>query len=343
MRRQFSLLPLLLLFVSTISFSQSEKIDSVGFFNDDQVIKMTLSTDMKNLVAKKMKMEDQPATVTITMPDGKSFNGNVNVRARGITRKETCNMPPLMVDFIKGSTSSLSSLHKLKLVCGCSSSSDEERLALKEFLVYRIYNLITDMSFRVRLAHITYEDSKGKRKPFTQYGFFIEDVDVLAKRNGCKELNNIAVNTVNTNRELMAIVDLFQYMVGNTDWSVPNLHNTKLIQKKGEPSSAPYVIPYDFDYAGLVTAYYAVPSEILNIEKVTDRLYRGYPRSMEELHIAIGVFNKQKESVYKLIAAFTPLADRYKKEVTDYIDEFYKIINDNKKVQYEFIDNARKN
>jgi hypothetical protein len=141
----------------------------------------------------------------------------------------------------------------------------------------------------------------------------------------------------------MTIVDMFQYMVGNTDWSVPNLHNTKLVQKKGEPSSAPYVIPYDFDYAGLVNAYYAVPSEILNIEKVTDRLYRGFPRSMEELQIAIGVFMKQKESIYKLIASFTPLADRYKKEVTDYIDEFYRTISDNKKVQFEFIDNARKN
>jgi len=338
-----SFLPMLLLFLIPFkSFPQSAKIDSVGFFTDDRVIKMTLSTDLRNLIAKKMKMEDQPATITIALPDGASYTGNVNVRARGIKRKEVCNMPPIMADF-KASESALSSLEKLKLVCGCSSSSEEERLALKEFLVYRIYNLITDKSLRVRLAYITYEDSKGKRKPFSQYGFFIEDIDVMAKRNGCKELNNIAVNAVNTNREIMAIVDIFQYMIGNTDWSVPNYHNMKLIQKRGDASSPPYAVPYDFDYAGIVNAHYAVPSEILNIEKVTDRLYRGFPRSMEELQIAISVFNNQKENIYKLIAAFDPLTDRYKKEVTDYIDDFYKVINDNKRVQFEFIENARKN
>ena len=332
----------LMLFILLKAFPQSATIDDKGFFTDEKVIKMTLSTDMKNLIAKKMKMEEQPATVTFTLPDGASYTGNVNVRARGITRKETCNMPPLMVNF-KATETPLSSLEKLKLVCGCSASSEEERLLLKEYLVYKIYNFISDKSLRVRLAYITYEDSKGKRKPFSQYGFFIEDIDVMAKRNGCKELNNIAVNQRDTEREHMALVDIFQYMIGNTDWSVPNYHNIKLIQKRGESSSAPYAIPYDFDYAGLVNAYYAVPSEILNIEKVTDRLYRGYPRSMEELQIAIAVFNKQKEGIYKMIASFEPLTDRYKKEVTDYIDEFYRIINDNKRVQYEFIDNTRKN
>src|ERR1041385_40117 len=110
----------------------------------------------------------------------------------------------------------------------------------------------------------------------------------------------------------MAIVDIFQYMVGNTDWSVPNYHNIKLIRKKNADDSPPYVIPYDFDYCGLVNAYYAVPAEILGIEKVTDRKYRGFPRSMEELQQAISIFNKQKENIYKLITGFEPLPEKNK-------------------------------
>ena len=335
-----------LLFFLLIGFinisSQSAKVDSVAFFKDAGIINMTLSTDMKGLIANKMKMQDQPATITIHFPDSSKFSGNMNVRARGLTRKETCNMPPLMVDF-KSSSSGLSSLNKLKLVCGCSTSSEEERLALKEFLIYKIYNQLTDISFRVRLAYITYEDSKGKRKPFSQYGFFIEDVDVMAKRNGCREVNKIVFSSNATQRDQMTLVDIFEYMIGNTDWSVPNYHNIKLVRRRDAENSPPIVVPYDFDYAGLVNAYYAVPNEILNIEKVTDRLYRGFPRSMEELQQAISVFMNQKEKILKLVADFEPLSEKYKKEVTDYLNDFYKIIGDPKQVQKIFIDNARKN
>ena len=247
-----------------------------------------------------------------------------------------------MVDF-KNFASGLSSLKKLKLVCGCSTTSEEERLALKEYLVYKLYTQFTEMSFRVRLAHITYEDSKGKRKPFTQYGFFIEDVDVMAKRNGCKEVNKTAFTQNNTHREQMTLVEIFEYMIGNTDWSVSNYHNMKLIRKRDAENSPPFAVPYDFDYAGFVNAYYAVPSELLSIEKVTDREYRGFPKSMEELQQAISVFMAQKEKVFKLITEFEPLPDKYKKEVTEYINDFYKIISDPKQVQREFIDKARKN
>ena len=342
MKSRFGFLAIALLLIAFNAFTQNAKIDSVAFFTNDKVIKMTLSTDLKALIANKMKMQDQPAKITMQMPDNTSFTSDVNIRARGLTRKETCNMPPLMINF-KSSVSGLSPLDKLKLVCGCSTSAEEERLALKEYLVYKIFNQLTEMSFRVRLVHITYEDSKGKRKPFTQYGFFIEDVDVMARRNGCRELNKIAFAQSAINRENMAQVDIFEYMIGNTDWSVPNYHNIKLIRKRNDENAPPYAVPYDFDYSGLVNSYYAVPSELLSITKVTDREYRGFPRSMEVLQQATSVFLSKKENIYKLIADFEPLTDKYKKEVTDYLNDFYKIISDNKQVQREFINKARVN
>ena len=201
------------LFISFQSFSQETKIDSIGFFKDESVIKMTLSTDMKGLIANKMKMQDQPAAITLQFADNSIFAGDVTIRARGITRKETCNMPPLMINF-KNSGSAIRPLDKLKLVCGCGNTAEDERMALKEYLAYKIYNQLSDMSFRVRLALITYEDSKGKRKPMTQYGFFIEDVDVMAKRNGCKELNKTVISQTATDRDNMTMVEIFQYMIG---------------------------------------------------------------------------------------------------------------------------------
>lgn len=341
MRKPHRLLHVLLLVCSLQAFSQEAKIDSIKFFTDGKPIEMTLSTDFKKLIANKLKMTVQPATITLRFPDSSTFTGDININARGITRKETCTMPPLMLNF-KNSSPGLKPLHKLKLVCGCGNSSGDERLALKEYLIYKIYNQLTDMSFRVRLVHITYNDTRGKMKSYTQYGFLIEDVDAMAKRNKCREIEKVVFNTEGTQRQQMTLVALFQYMVGNTDWSVPNYHNIKLIGLKADPNALPYVIPYDFDYAGLVDAYYAVPAEQIGIQSVTERAYRGYPRSMEELDEIIKIFNDKKESITNLVMNLEPLGERYKKEVMDYINDFYKIINNKKDVENEFITNARR-
>lgn len=340
MRKLF--LPALILpFCFLTATAQPPKVvDSSKFFKDDAPIEMTLSTDMRKLISNKLKMVDQPATVTMRFPDGSSFNGDASIRARGITRKETCTMPPTLIDFKKGSGTGLCSLHKLKLVSGCSTSAEEERLALKEYLVYRIYNLLTDMSFRVRLVKITYEDTKGK-KNYTQYGYLIEDVDALAKRNQCKELEKVAYSQEQTFRNQMTLVCLFQFMIGNADWAVPNYHNMKLLQSKDANKPQPYAVPYDFDYCGFVNAYYALPPEELGNKDVKERVYRGFPRTMEELQECIKVFNDQKQNIKNLVMNFEPIPSKFRGEMMDYVDEFYNIIKDKKSVEKEFIENAR--
>lgn len=118
-------------------------------------------------------------------------------------------------------------------------------------------------------------------------------------------------------------------------------HNTALIQSKKDSTSRPFVIPYDFDYSGLVDAEYAVPNEGLPIENVRQRLYRGYPRTKEELSDAIEIFNKQKDKIYSLITNCQLLTQRSKKDIIEYLDDFYKIIKNKSQVQYIFIDQAR--
>lgn len=344
MRKYFLLLLLFLPF--TFSFAQEVKttarrVDSIKFFTDEKPIEMTLTTDMKKLIANKLKMTEQPAVVSIRFPDDTTtFTGHVTIRARGITRKETCYMPPTMIDFRKAGTSSLSSLHKLKLVSACSNSSEDEKLALKEYLVYKMYNFLTDMSFRVRLAHITYQDTK---KSYSQYGFLIEDIDALAKRNHCKEIQKIAYAQEGTNRAQMTLVSLFEYMIGNTDWSVPNYHNIKLLQPKHDSTAKPSVVPYDYDYCGFVNAYYAVTNEVVGTDPVTVRVYRGFARSMDELEQAIKIFNDNKENIKNLIMNFEPFSSKYRSETIDYIEQFYKIINNKNQVEQEFIRGARTN
>ncbi len=261
---------------------------------------------------------------------------------RGIYRKENCDLAALMLDFKNIPSSKLSSLKKLKLVGGCQNGSSDEILLVKEYLVYKIHNFISPMGFRVRLLHVTYKDSRQKMRTYSQYAFLIEDIKDLAGRNNCVEVKNKIVNTEATDRQQINLVSLFQYMIGNTDWSVRGNHNIKLMAPKNNALAAPYPIPYDFDYAGLVNANYAVPAENLEIKFVTERLYRGYPRSMNELQLNLEIFKQKKDAIIGYIKNFILLNEKDKKEMTRYLEDFYTIINDKKACQSIFIDNARR-
>jgi len=341
MRKLHQLIAVVLLMNVNVSSAQQKPIDSVSFFLDEKPIELVISTDVRNLLNKRVKREYQPAGVTMRFPDSTSISEQVRIQTRGVYRLNNCYMPSLMLNFKNESSPRLRPLQKLKLVCGCGTSSDDEQLIIKEYLTYKIYNLLTPMSFRVRMLRVTYEDSKGKKKPYTQYGFFIEDVDDMARRNKCEEQDEEVGGSDKTSRQQMTLVNIFQYMIGNCDWSIPGLHNMKLIRPIGDPSAMPHAVPYDFDYCGLVNAPYAVPPEQLDIKSVTERAYRGFPRSMEELEPVIALFKEQKDKTMALINNCQWLSNRYKKEMTGFLEDFYKTIDNKSRVKTAFIDNAR--
>jgi hypothetical protein len=333
----------MLLYLVTISiFLHAQSIDSVQFFIDENPLQATLATDINKLLNEKMKDNYfQQATFACTLPDSSTVSEEIRINARGIFRRNYCFMPPLRLSFHNATSPRLYSLNTLKLVCPCRTNVQYEQLLLKEFLIYKMFNLLTDKSFRVRLLQLTYKDTRGKKKPFTQYTFFIENVDAMAKRNRCKEWKNGKIHTENTNRGQMTLVAVFQYMIGNTDWAIPNQHNVKLIYSKKDSIAKPYVVPYDFDYAGLVNAEYAIPDPLLGTESVLERVYRGFPRTTSELQDVFDIFNQQKEKIYALIKNFEPLSSQNKKEMISYLDDFYETINNSRKAEAIFVDDAR--
>jgi hypothetical protein len=341
MKKLFSLL-IPVLFIGISMNRVEDPIDSVKFFQDDRLIDLTLSTDIRKLKSEKKDDVFQDATAVLRFPDSTVIQEQITVAPRGHFRRDFCNIPPMMIDFSNPASPKLSSLGKLKLVIGCGNGNDDEVLLLKEFLAYKIYNLLEEKSFRARLLRVNYRDTRNKLKPFSQYAFLLEDDKDLATRTGCVKKEKKQVMTESCSRNLMTKVAVFEYMISNGDWSVPANHNIKLIYDKNNETAPPYPIPYDFDHSGFVNAGYALPNELLGTEKVTERVYRGFPRTMEELQACFDVFKKQKEKIYALIRNFTPLKDRVKKELIDYLDEFYRTINDKNQVQSIFIDNARR-
>jgi len=181
--KQYLLISLLFCAASLQSASgQTSRIDRFAFFSDTSVLKVTLVTNMnKVLVNHKKNGFNINASLQTTMGDGTRINEPVVLDVRGHYRMENCYVPPIRLKFNNNEQSVFKTWKPLKLVSECKLSKENEQYLLKEYLVYKMYNLLTDMSFRVRLMNLTFQDSAGTRKPISEYAFLLEDIKDLAK------------------------------------------------------------------------------------------------------------------------------------------------------------------
>lgn len=322
--------------------AQLKPVDSVRFFLDTSVIDMTLITDIRKIKNENKENIFYDGAVNMKFSDNYIINDTIGVGPRGHFRRDFCDIPPLSLNFRKSRSSLLTNLGTLKMVIGCGNKVEDEQLLLREYLCYRIYNLLEEKSFRVRLLKVNFVDSKSKMKSFSQYAFLIEDDNDLAARHNCVKKEKKQVMTEATNRNLTTKVSVFQYMISNGDWSIPANHNIKLIYDAKNENAAPFAVPYDFDHSGFVNAFYALPNELLGTETVKERVYRGFPRNMEELQVVFDEFRNQKDKIYQLIQNFSLLKEKHRREIIEYMDDFYKTINNRALVQSIFIDNARR-
>ena len=340
MKLLISILSLCFIIINTNAAGQKAlKTDSLKIFADDKPINVTLLTDLRQLINKKLDGKYQNALFSCKLPDSSEVSEQILLRTRGHFRLNNCNMPSLRLNFRSPSSPKLSFLKELKLVNTCDNRQDYEQILIREYLVYKIFNLLTDMSFRVRLLRINYQDMQGRKKPFLQYAILLENIDAMAARNNCKELDIKNVHPEYVDRNQMTMVAVFQYMIGNTDWSVSGNHNIKLILPRKDSLNTPFAVPYDFDFGGLVNADYASAPPNLPIATVRDRLYRGWPRTSAELQAVFTIYNQKKAEIYQLINNCDLLQFKHKKDMIDYLDDFYKTINNKREVQRVFVEN----
>lgn len=343
MKRSKWVFTIVLMFVTVVIDAQTKNANLNAFFEDKRTLKVTISTDIKDLASEKKSLKPVGASVTFNFPDSSFISDSIKIKHRGNFRKENCYLASLMLQFNNPKSSNFPSFKRLKLVGGCGKNKNDEQYLLKEYMVYQLYNILTDYSFRVRLMDVNYIDTKNKVKPYSQFAFVIEDVDDLAKRNKCKEKKFVRATPNSTKSSETTLVNMFQYMIGNTDWSIPFFHNMKLLVPKKDTNSLPIPVAYDFDVSGFVNPPYAEPPPDLGIEKVTQRLYRGFPKPIEELRVIINLFLQKEIEFYDLINNFNLLSQSTKKEMLAYLDEFFKIIKNEAEVKNVFITNARRN
>ena len=304
-------------------------------FTKEDVLSFTLSGNIRDLFNDRGDNAPyHPLTLSYQKSDSSEVTIDLKARTRGHFRrsKENCVYPPILLNFqsSKKGASLFEGQDKLKLVVPCRG----ETYVVREYLVYKLYNLLTPKSFRARLVRVTFYDTERK-KGTTFYGMLLEEDSEMAKRNGVKVIEPKMLNGENTETETFLKMAVFQYMIGNTDWSVPYLHNIKIIAF--DSATIPSVVPYDFDHAGIVDAPYALPPEQLGLSSTHERRFRGYCiTDMNTFDEVIATFNRLKPDFYRTYTACSLLDGKYITATTRFLDQFYDTINNPKKVKAAF-------
>jgi hypothetical protein len=295
-------------------------------FADDTVLEVTITGPVGDISRKADKSTDpQPATL--------SANGEtlpITLAARGITRRRNCEFPPMMVDFVdKPADASLfDRQNRLKLVTHCKGAAGFDRYVLREYAAYKIYNALTPKSLKVRLAKIRYID--GGKEVAQRFGFFIEDIDDLAKRMAGKEIEVTSVPSTALDADDAARYTLFQYMIGNLDWDMTKspagadcCHNSKLVGATAEAREGLTPVAYDFDYSGLVNAPYATPPDAIPVPSVRTRYYRGLCRHNDAVRAGAGTFLSARPAVESALTAIKELPASDRDNIRKYLAAFY--------------------
>jgi len=308
-----------------------------GLFGSEEIFDIYLKGDVRNLF--KDRNDDaiyHPFNFSYQEANGMTISLDIKVKTRGHFRRmrDNCYTPPLYLNFdsVQGLSETIfAEQRKLKLVTACI----DDKYVLHEYLVYKIYHLITEKSFRARLVKVRYNDIEKDKETDPKFGILLEDQNHMAERNNSRLLKRLNVNPRITDREMFLKMSVFQFLIGNTDWSIQYLHNIKIISGNKSPKLIP--IPYDFDLTGIVDAPYALPPEQLQLQSVKQRRFRGYCIiDMGEFEPVFDLFNDLKIEIYELYTN-NPLLDKaYVKKTIKYLDGFYNIINDPKSASRAF-------
>lgn len=318
--------------------------DTFDLFNDPSTLELTVRTDIKALVKEKLKDNEYKDVFVDYLPvDTIRVRFKVQARARGNFRRNYCKFPPVRLDFSKTDLKieQFRELDKMKMVVRCKGHDEFEQYLMNEYLIYKAYNILTNYSYRVRLLKVNYVDTGEKFDPATSYAFLIEPTPDLAKRLEGINIKTKRLHPLTMDPETIHLLSLFQYMIGNTDWSIPGLQNIRLVKSSDPLKPKPFPVPYDFDYSGMVNASYAIPAEVLGISNVRERLFWGPCSERENYEKAASVFNDKKEELYTLFREFPQLSDKNRKNTLEYLDSFFSVINDPRKMGMEVVSKCR--
>ena len=316
---------ILLLGIITASSAYSSPL-----FESDEALEISLTGPLGSIARERKKTERNQYAFELKVGE---TSLPVMVRVRGKSRRELCPFPPLRLKFEDEEAlgTPFERQTTLKLVTHCRNNDDHsENNVLDEYLAYRIYNVVSEAGFRVRLLRINYTDTDGRHRNLDRpyYAFAIEKTKDLEARLGGRlaELDSVIYSRLDP--LTTAKMSVFQYLVANSDWSfIRNpgdsacCHNVDLV----DTGSRLLPVPRDFDMTGLVNAKYAKPPPSANIRNITTRVFRGYCRSPGSVvALALDQIVAMQEEIMAVTEETPALTMKDRSTRSEFISSFFK-------------------
>jgi hypothetical protein len=325
--------------------------EKTPLFQSDEILKAVLTAPISQ--AYEQRDRDVriyfPGQWTYLNADGESQRLDVSIRTRGNFRRENCALPPLQLNFKKSQVkgTEFKGQNKLKVVAPCQNGPEPQQNALMEYMAYRIFEILTERSFGTRLMRLSYVDSDEKITPWTDLVFVIEDDDDVAKRLDFDKLRVVYNEFEQLDQHTSALVDLFQLLIGNNDYSMlkgPDgeycCHNIEMFIDEDLVGKR-IAIPFDFDMSGLVNADYAAPPSHLPINSVRSRYYRGLCQPPEVLDAAIAHILSKREEIMALFHETEELSRLSLNRTRDYLGKYFDLLEDRDKTDKVIVGRCR--
>ncbi|WP_296702399.1 hypothetical protein [Algoriphagus sp.] len=318
--------------------------DSQNIFSEQEPLEIKMKFSVKDI-----KKESNDSTYVESFLQYKNEETglwdslDIDLRVRGNFRLANCYYPPLRLKIKKKQSKGtiFDGNRNLKLVIPCTRSNGADDDIIKEYLCYKLAEPVTEFTFQTRLVKVYLENEDDKKGEIAELmGFFIEDDDEVADRFDGEILEGKKI--LGTVLEDSAAVrhDFFQLMIGNTDWSTMFQHNMKILKL-----DAKTVVPlaYDFDMTGLVNPPYSQVSNLVDIEHVTDRLYRGYCREESLMQAIRQEFIALEPEIWEIAGSHEAMIGKSDYKVfNSYLDDFFKILKDDRVFESKILMECRK-
>jgi hypothetical protein len=366
-KRQFSLIALALggiVAVSSAAMAQEQKDDKAPkepptpekiaewkkdaearvLFSADTPVEIKLVGNYKVISKDRDTLSTKEYWGEVQMADGKGgeLKIPVQLRTRGHYRlaNKNCSFVPLRLDFKKGEVKGtvFDGQDKLKLVTHCNSNALFEEYMIREYLAYKVHNLITPRSYRARMAKVTYVDSATGAPIETRNGIFMEHEDDVARRMEGEIFEVRGALFDDVDQAQILEVAIFEAFVGNTDWSLAALHNIRLVRQQNMNVMP---VAYDLDFSGLVGTRYSTPDPRLGIRNVKERLYRGPCKEPEELVQFFTPYREKKDAILKLYDDTPGLDGRYRNDAKAFLNQWFKMLETPRDAKWMFKENCK--
>ncbi len=319
-----------------------KKPKRVAFFESSDPLDVSITLNLRQI--QRDKGDSVPwrsATLIAVGVDGKPATLPIKLRTRGIWRRKKCEFPPIRLNFAKAAVkgTSFQGLDKPKLVTFCRDAELHEQYVIQEFQLYRIYQLITPLSHRARLIRLSYIDSASGKLEAKRFAFVIEEPEAMAERLDGTMVKDMGARAEDLDDASVALFGLFQFMIGNTDFSISSLHNAELLAR---PFGALVPVAYDFDFSGAINTTYATPEPKLRLDNVRTRMYRGYCVDASHVEAAVAQFNAKRTEILALYEdrIGKMIIPRLKNSAVEYFNDFYRVINDRGALKSQVIESC---